>query len=127
MCLVEMVFPSKAMATFPPANLSAMMPEPTTTASRNRVPSHSAKSLRAIVGVSCDHWIVPPFRALRIPGEFILPPVEMAAGIVVIEFAGLLYALDIRIDANNFITIRRRAGSGNTHLACVRHRFREIP
>ena len=37
-----MVFPSRASAILPFANVSAMMPEPTTVATRASVPNHSA-------------------------------------------------------------------------------------
>ena len=45
---VASVFASSAMATFPPARRSPMMPEPTTAASRNAVPSASAASRRRV-------------------------------------------------------------------------------
>jgi hypothetical protein len=48
---VGMVLHRSASATFPPESLSAMMPEPTTAASRNAVPSHSAKMHRASDGI----------------------------------------------------------------------------
>src|SRR6266478_4722573 len=41
-----------AMATFPPARRSPMMPEPTTVASNSAVPTPSATTLRASVGRS---------------------------------------------------------------------------
>ena len=41
---VGTVFPNKAIAVFPPASLSAMIPEPTTVARRNVVPINSANS-----------------------------------------------------------------------------------
>ena len=46
---VARVFASSAMATFPPASRSPMMPEPTTPASRSAVPTASAVSRRARV------------------------------------------------------------------------------
>jgi hypothetical protein len=46
---VGMVLPSSAMATFPPASRSAMIPEPTTVASRKAVPMNSAAYLRDAV------------------------------------------------------------------------------
>ena len=46
---VGMVLPRSAMATFPPASCSAMMPEPTTVATRSPVPSASAARRRARV------------------------------------------------------------------------------
>ncbi len=46
---VGIVFPSSATATFPPASRSAMMPEPTTVARSEKVPSHSAISRRSSV------------------------------------------------------------------------------
>ena len=46
MAPVAMVLPSRAMATFPPARFSAMMPEPTTVASNIAVPTHSARQRR---------------------------------------------------------------------------------
>ena len=44
MAPVASVLPISATASFPPARFSAMIPEPTTVASRNRVPSASAAS-----------------------------------------------------------------------------------
>ena len=49
MAPVGMVLPSSAMATLPPASFSAMMPEPTTVATRSPVPSASAAMRRAAV------------------------------------------------------------------------------
>ncbi len=45
---VGMVLPRSVMATFPPASRSAMMPEPTTVASSENVPSHSTMSFRSM-------------------------------------------------------------------------------
>ena len=42
MAPVGSVLQSSASAPFPPASLAAMMPEPTTAASKNAVPSNSA-------------------------------------------------------------------------------------
>src|SRR5215831_3513635 len=42
MAPVGMVLQRRASATLPPASFCAMMPEPTTAAKRNAVPSHSA-------------------------------------------------------------------------------------
>src|ERR1700680_1474709 len=44
---VAIVLASSAIATFPPASRSPMMPEPTTAASRKAVPSASATARRA--------------------------------------------------------------------------------
>ena len=44
MAPVASVLPISATASFPAARFSAMIPEPTTVASRNRVPSASAAS-----------------------------------------------------------------------------------
>ena len=49
MAPVASVFASRAIATFPPARRSPMMPEPTTVARRNAVPSASAVSFRTVV------------------------------------------------------------------------------
>src|SRR5688572_11060497 len=46
---VAIVLASSAIATLPPASRSAMIPEPTTTASSSAVPSPSATSRRASV------------------------------------------------------------------------------
>jgi hypothetical protein len=43
-----MVLPNNASAMLPPANRSAIMPEPITTAIRKKVPSHSANNCRAM-------------------------------------------------------------------------------
>ena len=43
---VGIVFPSSAMAWFPPARRSAMMPDPTTVATRMAVPRASARRRR---------------------------------------------------------------------------------
>ena len=43
---VGMVLPRSAMAALPPASRSAMMPEPTTVATKSAVPSPSANSRR---------------------------------------------------------------------------------
>src|ERR1700723_1214878 len=42
---VAIVFASRAMATFPPASRSPIMPEPTTAATRNALPTNSAVNL----------------------------------------------------------------------------------
>ena len=47
---VASVFARSAMATFPPARRSPMMPDPTTVASKSAVPRPSATSLRPRVG-----------------------------------------------------------------------------
>src|SRR5512134_2734033 len=47
---VASVLPSSAIASFPPARRSAMMPEPTTVASSSAVPTASAARRRASVG-----------------------------------------------------------------------------
>ncbi len=47
MAPVAMVLPSNATASLPPDNVSPMIPEPTTVASRNAVPIASALSLLA--------------------------------------------------------------------------------
>src|SRR5215471_11121792 len=49
---VAMVLQRRASATLPPASFCAMMPEPTTAARRNAVPSHSANRRRASVGIN---------------------------------------------------------------------------
>ena len=51
MAPVAIVLHSSASATFPPASLSAMIPEPTTAASRKAVPSHSATARCARPGI----------------------------------------------------------------------------
>ena len=46
---VAIVFASNATATFPPANRSPMMPDPTTAARSSAVPTASAVARRAMV------------------------------------------------------------------------------
>src|ERR1700734_2535090 len=48
---VGMVLPRSAMAALPPASRSAMMPEPTTVATKSAVPSPSAKSRRSSASI----------------------------------------------------------------------------
>ena len=48
MAPVATVLPSSAIASLPPARVSPMIPEPTTVASRSRVPTNSAASLRGV-------------------------------------------------------------------------------
>ena len=52
MAPVGMVLPSSARAMLPPASFSAMMPEPTTVATRSPVPSASAAMRRAAAPVA---------------------------------------------------------------------------
>ena len=54
MAPVGIVLPSRAMATLPPAKFSAMMPEPTTVASRNAVPINSAVYFCNLVVIAHD-------------------------------------------------------------------------
>src|SRR4029077_10270100 len=51
---VGIVLPSSASAWFPPARRSAMMPEPTTAATRREVPTASAASRRTRVGATLN-------------------------------------------------------------------------
>jgi hypothetical protein len=57
---VAIVFASSASATFPPANRSAMTPEPTTADTKNPVPTNSAAILRerfAVIACRCDRLL----------------------------------------------------------------------
>jgi hypothetical protein len=57
---VAIVFASSASAAFPPASRSAMIPEPTTAATKNPVPTNSAAILRdrfAVIASRCDPFL----------------------------------------------------------------------
>ena len=64
---VGIVLPSSAIATLPPASRSAMMPEPTTVASSENVPSHSA--MRRLVSVTA----YPPAAPRSAPRRYCRP------------------------------------------------------